>query len=493
MSTAYPSPIFLHHGAVTGVTGSCHEYKIADDYSVLIDCGLFQGAETSGAGSAGASATNLQIDFAIEHIKALIVTHVHIDHVGRIPYLLAAGFSGSIYCTNASATLLPLVLEDALKVGVTRDKAIIKGFLAKIHRQLVPCDFKQWLTIKPNSSGDKTVNRAGTDTSNSAGLQVKFQPAGHILGSAYVELRHKVATATGKQKWYKTVFSGDLGAPYAPLLPAPKAPFSADTVVIESTYGDRVHEGRRDRQQRLQKVLLHALRDNGTVLFPAFSIGRTQELLYELEAIIYDLKQQSIHKGLRWDQLQVIVDSPLAAKFTQSYRDLKACWDSEAKKRLRQGRHPLNFKQLHTIDSHSQHLALVQYLASTKQPAIVLAASGMCQGGRIVNYLSALLDHNAHQVVFVGYQARGTLGAAIQQYGPKGGYVDIDDKRIDIKAEVITLSGYSAHADKNGLINFIKRMRHKPQQVRIVHGDDDAKQALQVALQLLDINAVIAT
>ncbi|WNO61691.1 MBL fold metallo-hydrolase [Rheinheimera sp. MMS21-TC3] len=483
MSTAYPSPIFLHHGAVDGVTGSCHEYKIADDYSVLIDCGLFQGAETSGSGSAGASATNSQIDFAIEHIKALIVTHVHIDHVGRIPYLLAAGFAGPIYCTEASATLLPLVLEDALKVGVTRDEALIKVFLAKIHRQLVPCKYKQWLTVKPNS----------TSTSTSAGLQVKFQPAGHILGSAYVELRHKVATATGKQKWYKTVFSGDLGAPYAPLLPAPKAPFSADTVVIESTYGDRVHEGRRDRQQRLQQVLLHALRDNGTVLFPAFSIGRTQELLYELEAIIHRLRGQQINKGLRWDQLQVIVDSPLAAKFTQSYRDLKHCWDAEAKQRLRQGRHPLNFQQLHTIDSHSQHLALVQYLASTKQPAIVLAASGMCQGGRVVNYLSALLGHNAHQVVFVGYQARGTLGAAIQQYGPKGGYVDIDDKRIDIKAEVITLSGYSAHADKTGLINFINRMRHKPQQVRIVHGDDGAKRSLQVALQLLDINAVIAT
>ncbi|CAM3863686.1 MBL fold metallo-hydrolase RNA specificity domain-containing protein [Rheinheimera salexigens] len=489
MSTAYKTPTFLHHGAVDGVTGSCHEYRLADDFAVLIDCGLFQGAEVSGTGSAATP----QINFAIDHIKALIVTHVHIDHVGRIPYLLAAGFTGPIYCTEASATLLPLVLEDALKVGVTRDNALIKSFLAKIHRQLVPCKFKQWLALD-------VVGDNASSSSGAISLQVKFQPAGHILGSAYVELRHKVADDTaaaigeiGKKKWYKTVFSGDLGAPHAPLLPAPKSPFSADTVVIESTYGDRLHEGRKERQQRLQKVLLHALRDNGTVLFPAFSIGRTQELLYELEAIIHRLRDQKIHKDLRWDQLQVIVDSPLAAKFTESYRQLQHCWDAEAKQRLRQGRHPLSFEQLHTIDSHSQHLSLVQYLASTKQPAIVIAASGMCQGGRVMNYLSALLGHNAHQVVFVGYQARGTLGEAIQKYGPRGGYVDIDDKRIDIKAEVITLSGYSAHADKKGLINFIQRMRHKPQQVRIVHGDEGAKLELQRELQSLDINAVIAT
>lgn len=486
MSTAYKTPTFLHHGAVDGVTGSCHEYRLADDFAILIDCGLFQGAEISGTGSAATP----QIDFVIDHIKALIVTHVHIDHVGRIPYLLAAGFTGPIYCTEASATLLPLVLEDALKVGVTRDQALIKSFLAKIERQLVPCKYKRWLNI------DVAGEIVGASDIK---LQVKFQPAGHILGSAYVEFRHKVKDSlantdnANKLKWYKTVFSGDLGAPHAPLLPAPKPPFSANTVVIESTYGDRVHEGRRERLQRLQKVLLHALQDNGTVLFPAFSIGRTQELLYELEAIIHGLRDKKIHKGLRWDQLQVIVDSPLAAKFTESYRQLKHCWDAEAKQRLRQGRHPLSFQQLHTIDSHSQHLSLVQYLASTKQPAIVIAASGMCQGGRVMNYLSALLGDKAHQVVFVGYQARGTLGAAIQHYGPKGGYVEIDQRRIDIKAEVITLSGYSAHADKKGLINFILRMQHKPEQVRIVHGDDAAKRSLQQAYSELGINAVIAT
>ncbi|MBZ9610367.1 MBL fold metallo-hydrolase RNA specificity domain-containing protein [Rheinheimera maricola] len=466
----YDKPHFIHHGAVDGVTGSCHEYRIADDYAVLIDCGLFQGAELSGSGSAGSP----QINFAINHISALIVTHVHIDHVGRIPYFLAAGFDGPIFCTTASATLLPLVLEDALKVGVTRDEKLIQAFLAKVRRQLVPCEFGQWQALP---------------AAGAAAMNVRFQPAGHILGSAYVELQHN----TPGKKGYKTIFSGDLGAPYAPLLPAPRAPYAADEVVIESTYGDRLHEKRRARIKRLEQVLLHSLRDNGTVLFPAFSIGRTQELLYELEAIIHRLRGQKIHQNLRWDELQIIVDSPLAARFTEAYAALKDCWDNEAKQRLKQGRHPLSFSQLHTVASHTQHLDLVQFLARSKQPAIVIAASGMCEGGRVVNYLRALLADSAHQVVFVGYQARGTLGAAIQRFGPSGGYVDIDNERITVAAEIITLSGYSAHADKTGLINFVARMRHKPKLVRIVHGDVAAKQALAQAFLQLGINAIIAS
>ncbi|WP_445765658.1 MBL fold metallo-hydrolase RNA specificity domain-containing protein [Rheinheimera sp.] len=470
MSTLYAQPQFIHHGAVDGVTGSCHEYRLADDYALLIDCGLFQGAEVSRSGSAGAP----QIPFAIAHIRALIVTHVHIDHVGRIPYLLAAGYKGPIYCTVASATLLPLVLEDALKMGVTRDEKLINSFLAAIRSQLIPCEFKQWQALPELAD---------------ANPEVRFQPAGHILGSAYVELRHNTAVKQG----YKTVFSGDLGAPYAPLLPVPKPPYAADEVVIEATYGDRLHDNRKTRIKRLEQVLLHSLKDNGTVLFPAFSIGRTQELLYELEAIIHRLRGKKIHSALRWDQLQIIVDSPLAARFTQAYDALKSCWDNEARQRLAQGRHPLSFAQLHTVDSHAQHMALVQFLASTRQPAIVIAASGMCEGGRVVNYLKALLGDGAHQVVFVGYQARGTLGAAIQQYGPTGGYVDIDGQRITIAAEVITLSGYSAHADKTGLVRFISGMRKLPARVRIVHGDTAAKQALQRAFLQLGINAIIAS
>lgn len=468
MSKFTCSPRIIHHGAVDGVTGSCHEYLMTPDYAVLIDCGLFQGDEQGSGNKA-----NLAINFPISHIRALIVTHVHIDHVGRVPYLLAAGFTGPIYCSEASAHLLPLVLEDALKVGVTRDEQLIAGFLRAVGRQIVPCKFNTWLPLP-------VVH---------AQLKPKFrlQKAGHILGSAYVEIKHQVAA-----KPFITVFSGDLGAPYSPLLPAPKPPYAANVVVLESTYGDKLHSNRRERLQHLQQVLVKALQDNGTVVFPAFSIGRTQELLYELESLFHKLKGQAIHKQLRWDDLIVIVDSPLAAKFNVAYQQLVTCWDDEARNRVAKGRHPLSFEQLHTIDSHAEHLAAVKLLASTGKPAIVIAASGMCEGGRVVNYLKALLGDPIHQIVFVGYQARGTLGAAIQRFGPSKGYVNIDGQRIDIQADVLTLSGYSAHADKKGLIQFIKGMHRSPQQVRIVHGDNDAKAELKRALNALGINAIIA-
>lgn len=448
-----------HHGAVSGVTGSCHQLALDDGQAVLVDCGLFQGAETS---SEGAGANRLEIQFPIDKVRALVVTHVHIDHVGRIPYLLAAGFRGPILCSEASAALLPLVLEDALKVGFTRDQALINRFLAQIRAQLIALPYKHWHDVIEGNPG----------------LRVKLAPAGHILGSAWVEF--EVSQGQDKQR---IVFSGDLGAPYTPLLPAPQSPYRADIVVMESTYGDRTHESRKDRRQRLQALCEHAFKNKGTLLIPAFSIGRTQELLYELEEIIHRNRQRPAAPGVNWDDLDIIIDSPLAADFTAGYAQLRQHWDSEARKKAATGRHPLAFEQLTTIDDHATHLQTVAYLAKTARPAIVIAASGMCSGGRIVNYLKAMLNDPRHDVLFVGYQAAGTAGRDIQQYGPKGGYVHLDGQRIDIRAGIHTLGGYSAHADQKDLLNFIGRMRHKPRQIRLVHGDDSAKQALARALK----------
>ena len=462
-------PQILHHGAVNGVTGSCHEYLLSLNSAkagLLIDCGLFQGDET-GSGNANA----LAVEFDINHIQALLVTHVHIDHVGRIPYLLAAGFKGSIICSQASAHLLPLVIEDALKVGFTRDQVLIRRFLKQLKQQIIAVDYGKWFELPMFI--EQTI-------------KVKFKPAGHILGSAYVEIE----TRCNHQK-HKTVFSGDLGAPYTPLLPAPQSPYSADVVVIESTYGDKCHDSRKSRTQRLENALLKALQDNGTVIIPAFSIGRTQELLYELEALIYKNKQQVIHQKLAWKNLQIIVDSPLAAEFTVQYQQLKSHWDNEAKNREAKGRHPLDFEQLYTVNTHDEHIRTVNYLASTQQPAIVIAASGMCSGGRVVNYLSAMLPYERHNILFVGYQARGTLGRDIQTYGPRGGYVFIDGEKVLINAGVETLSGYSAHADQKDLVNFVKRMRVKPKEIIIVHGDNDAKLQLQQCYQKLGLSARI--
>jgi len=343
-----------------------------------------------------------------------------------------------------------------------------------------------------------------------------LQRAGHILGSAYVEIDLHYP-ARGEKK--RIVFSGDLGAPHAPLLPAPKPPYRADILVIESTYGDRLHENRRTRRQRLESVIEQALANNGTVLIPAFSIGRTQELLYELEDIIHRKKLNTVSKGeankatinpplppgeglgvreevkgrannndqpeIDWPTLPIILDSPLASRFTQVYRELKPFWDSEALQRVKQGRNPLGFEQLLTVDSHQAHLAMVRHLASTARPAIVIAGNGMCSSGRIVNYLKAMLHDPRHDVLFVGYQAQGTPGHAIQLYGARGGYVDLDQERYKIAAKINTIGGYSAHADQQGLLRFVTGMRRWPEQVRIVHGDARAKQELGEHLKAL--------
>jgi len=469
-------PDIEHHGAKDGVTGSCHQLHMDASHSLLIDCGLFQGNETSASGRAGAGQP--AIEFSLATIQALVVTHVHIDHVGRIPYLLAAGYKGPIYCSEPSAKLLPIVLEDAFKLGFSRDQNDIERYLKLVEQRLRPLPYQQWLTLLETS---QLVAR------------IRLQRAGHVLGSAYVEI-DLTYPATGENK--RIVFSGDLGAPHAPLLVPPRSPERADILVLESTYGDRLHEDRASRRQRLEAVIEHALKDQGTVLIPAFSIGRTQELLYELEEIIHHHGQLSTVKPSAanrdsaggtleptdWPKLPIILDSPLATRFTEAYRSLKPFWNHEARERVEAGRNPLAFDNLIKIDSHTDHIAVLNHLTQTARPAIVIAGNGMCSGGRIVNYLKAMLGDKRHNVLFVGYQAKGTPGHAIQTYGPKGGYVDLDGERIDIRAGITSIGGYSAHADQKGLVDFVTGMQQWPSEIRVVHGDVGAKGALGARL-----------
>ncbi|MNQ49660.1 Ribonuclease [compost metagenome] len=490
-------PDILHHGAKDGVTGSCHQLLMDAEHSLLIDCGLFQGAETSAEGKSAAD--RMAIEFPLDTIKALVATHVHIDHVGRIPYLLAAGFKGPILCSEPSAKLLPIVLEDAFKLGFSRDQKQVERYIKLIEQRIIALPYKTWFTLQDTES---------------LICRIRLQRAGHILGSAYVEIDLHYPQSGEKKR---IVFSGDLGAPYAPLLPAPKPPYRADILVIESTYGDRLHEDRRTRRKRLESVIEQALANNGTVLIPAFSIGRTQELLYELEDIIHSKKLSAKGQGSRaaldpplpsggavgvrggakgkaksseqpeidWPTLPIILDSPLASRFTRVYRELKPFWDNEALQRLKQGRNPLGFEQLLTVDSHQAHLAMVRHLTATARPAIVIAGNGMCSSGRIVNYLKAMLHDPRHDVLFIGYQAQGTPGRAIQMYGERGGYVDLDGERYKIGAKINTIGGYSAHADQKGLLGFVTRMRDWPSQVRIVHGETGAKHELGKRLKAL--------
>ncbi|HGF5002589.1 TPA: MBL fold metallo-hydrolase [Vibrio parahaemolyticus] len=415
----------LHHGGKNTVTGSCHELVLQNG-SVLIDCGLLQGEDN-------AQRQSLNIDFSISDLKAVVLTHSHIDHIGRLPWLLAAGYKGPIYCTEATAELVPLMLEDGLKLQLGMRHHQREKVLDFIRTLIRPCPYSQWIEIEEHAS-------------------LRFQPAGHILGSAYVEFRLSNNEVV--------VFSGDLGPRNTPLLPDPVSPEKADYLFIESTYGNKVHEDVESRSRRLLSIIEHALQDGGVIVIPAFSVGRTQELLFDIE--------QLIHEHALQDSLPIILDSPLAKKVTNTYRQFKKLWGAEAKERLEHHRHPLALDQCITIESHTDHLKLVNRLASTAEAAIVVAASGMCEGGRVVNNLEALLPDERNDVLFTGYQAEGTLGRRIQDEAES---VLIEGKRVKVKAQVHTMSGYSAHADMNDLIQFVTAIPTPPKEVHLIHGE----------------------
>ncbi len=279
------------------------------------------------------------------------------------------------------------------------------------------------------------------------------------------------------------VFSGDLGAPHAPLLKDPQSPEGADLLVLESTYGDKRHEGRDLRRQRLEQILRKTLKDKGVTIIPAFSLGRTQELLYEMNGIFEQIQQDDGMSLMK--RVDVIVDSPLAARFTEIYQDLQPFWDAEAQEVLTYDDQPLVFENLTTIGDHDEHRSTLEYLKNRDLPAVVIAGSGMCTGGRVVNYLKTFLDRPHTDVVFVGYQGSGTPGRRIQ-----GGReaVELDGKEYPIRAKVHSLSGYSAHADQQNLLDFVQGMSQPPGEVVLVHGERDAKAALKTKLQSAGIH-----
>ena len=442
----------IHHGAATGVTGSCHELRLGRD-SLLIDCGQFQG-----------EAGPVRLDVVPARVRAVLLTHAHIDHIGRLPDLLAAGLSAPIYCSEATALLVPVMLEDALRHASGGQRSAIEPLLQRLRHLLRPLPFTQWQRL-PLADG--------------TGLYIRLQPAGHILGSAYLELR----LPSGE----RVVFSGDLGSGRSALLAAPQSPEQADLLVLESTYGDRVHPQGELRYRQLKAIVERSLRDGGAILIPAFSIGRTQELLCDLEQILNEVRSREALWC--WRDLPVVIDSPLGAEVTRLYRRFRRLWRAEAQARLQAGRHPLDFSQCVTIDDHGAHEALVHRLQQSGEPAIIVAGGGMCQGGRIVNYLKALLPDARTDLLLAGFQAQGTPGRLLQSGCTS---LWLDGTEAAVQAQIHSLSGYSAHADQQELLAFVQGMSRPPRAIRLVHGEPAAQQALARRLTLSCPSATVS-
>lgn len=458
-----------HHGGKLGVTGSCHELSInnnGNNHGILIDCGLFQGKD---AKDKHGNDKKLDIEYPISHLKALILTHTHIDHIGRLPWLLAKGFKQPIYCTPATAELVPLMLDDGLKLQLGLNKGQRERVLELIRKQIKPIPYNQWHQIKLTSKAKPSRSKSSCSSlkakrPESLNLLLRFQPAGHILGSAYVEIKLPNNEIV--------IFSGDLGPSNTPLLPDPIPPKRADLLVIESTYGNKLHDSVETRAKRLQQIIDRSLQDGGAIIIPAFSVGRTQELLFDIEHLIH-------HKKID-PKIPIILDSPLANKVTKQYRRFKKLWSKEAKNKLNNQRHPLNFEQCITIESHKEHMQVVNRLKSTAEPCIIVAASGMCAGGRVMNYLEALLPDKRTDIILAGYQAHGTLGRDLQN---QKSIVWIDNQPIDVNAQIHTMSGYSAHADQADLIKFVDGIEEGRKEVVVVHGEDNVREEFERVLE----------
>lgn len=436
-------------GGATQVTGSCHLFQ-ANGLKILVDCGLSQGLDRADPINAW--------PVAPPDIDYVFLTHAHIDHIGRVPELIQKGFRGEIIATHGTVALIRPMLRDAMVLST------VPGSEADVLDQAIEelswgFEYDQVFDLRK-------------------GIRFKFSRAGHILGSSFVRFEHE-------QEGWAVVFSGDLGAKDTPILPDPDIPGPCDVLVLESTYGDRLHEDRRQRIRKLGAILDRALSDNGKVFIPAFALGRAQELLYELDRLFSDPHSEFPGPELtgrsRADRnsqfpIPVFLDSPLGLEITKIYSELSEYWDEEAKGLMEKGDHPLDFSFLYAVRDHRNHSRLVEEIDG---PCVILAGSGMCTGGRIMDHLEAGLADPRNDILFVGYQAEGTPGRAIMEKSQRsGGSLLLNGSSIPIRARVHRMTGYSAHADQKGLLEWVEAMPERPKEIRLVHGEPDAMRSL---------------
>lgn len=442
------------YGATEGVTGSAYLLETGGS-TVLLECGLFQGSREEEEGN------KKPFPFDIHKIDAVVLSHAHLDHSGRLPKLIADGYSGPIYMTHPTSELLEIMLKDAASLQQRDTEWENKRRRRAGKKEIDPLytieDVEAALALCDGSPYGKRREIA-------AGVEVCFRDAGHILGSSIVEL---FISEAGAEK--KLVFSGDLGNSCAALLRDPETVEQADVLLLESTYGDRNHRPMDETLEEFEDIIKQASENGGNILIPSFAVGRTQEIIFRLGEMYQKgmLRQQAIY-----------LDSPMAIAVTEIYHRYQRVYNSEDMSEMRHA----NAGSLHTF------LPVLRYSTSTEESmelnkveagAIIIAGSGMCNGGRIRHHFKYnLWRRNAH-VIFVGYQAIGTPGRALVD-GAKVFRVGGD--KIAVNAAIHTLGGFSAHASQSQLVDWVNHFKAPRPRLFLIHGETDAKMALQHCL-----------
>lgn len=445
-------------GATKQVTGSNFLVEAAGK-KFLVDCGMFQGKGDTEAQNYRKFAYNpAEIDF-------MLLTHAHIDHSGRIPKLYKEGFKGPIFAHKATCDLCEIMLQDSGHIQEMESVWKNKKRQRKGESLLEPLYTSQEaLESLENFKPVKYDELIEIDKN----IHVRFNDAGHMLGSSIIEVWENV---NGKE--IKAVFTGDLGNNDIPLLSEPTMIDDTDFLVMESTYGNRLHNKNDKKAEIFLEVVSQTLDNGGTVVIPSFAVGRTQEILYEINKLKEnrtDEKFKAQYSTLM--KAPVYVDSPLAISATQVFKDNMDLFDEETKSRISMGDNPLEFPGLRFAQTSDESKALNE----SQEPAIIISASGMCEVGRIKHHLKHQIWKPNSTILFVGYQAPGTLGYSIVN-GAKT--VKIFGEEINVNAHVEYIEGYSGHSDQEWLMNFIYSFIKKPKHIFLVHGEEEQQEVLK--------------
>lgn len=453
-------------GAAKTVTGSCYLVETKES-KFLVDCGMFQGHSKEDL------MNEEPFPFNPASIDFVILTHAHIDHSGRIPKLYVDGFKKDIITTKATMELCAIMLPDSGHIQEFENEWTNR----KRERAGLP-PVKPLYTFQDATDCIKlfkSVNYSEV-VKVSENIKVRFNDAGHILGSSIVEL-----WIMEKGEETKVVFSGDLGNKGIPILRDPTLIESADYLVIESTYGNRLHNDSKSKLDRFVDIITDTIRKGGNVVIPSFAVGRTQEIIYELHKQ-FDEYRDKLREIL---SIPVYVDSPLAVSATQVFRNNLDCFDEEAREYIKNGDNPLDFPGLKFTQSLDESKALNE----SKDCKIIISASGMCEAGRIKHHLKHNLWRKECSIIFVGYQAEGTLGRKLVDGAKR---VKIFGEDISVNARVEMIEGFSGHADRDGLLSWIGSFNRKPGKIFIVHGEETVMNEFSASInQKFGIETVI--